>query len=134
MAHGHGTKLGLGVIGCGNISLQYMRNASLFGGVELVACADLSEDLAKTRAREYGIEATSVDRLLVNPNVDLILNLTVPAAHFEVSMAALSAGKHLFSEKPLATTRSDGRRLLQEASARGLLIGCAPDTFLGAAG
>src|SRR5262249_50285390 len=68
------------------------------------------------------------------PRVDLILNLTVPAAHFDVSMSALSAEKHVFTEKPLSTTTSDGRRLVQEAAARGLLIGSAPDTFLGAAG
>src|SRR5215831_8747984 len=121
MTHRNGAKLGIGVVGCGNISLQYMRNASLFGEVELVACADLSAELATTRAREYGIEAMSVDSLLANPRVDLILNLTVPAAHFDVSMSALSAEKHVFTEKPLSTTTSDGRRLVQEAAARGLL-------------
>jgi predicted dehydrogenase len=134
MADWNGTKLGIGVVGCGSISLQYIRNASLFGEVELIACADLSAELAKTRAGEYGIEAMSVDRLLANPRVDLILNLTVPAAHFDVSMSALSAGKHVFTEKPLSTNFSDGRRLVHEAGARGLLIGSAPDTFLGAAG
>jgi predicted dehydrogenase len=134
MTFKNGARLGIGIIGCGSISLQYMRNASLFGEVELVGCADLSAELAKTRASEYGIEAMSVDKLLANPRIDLILNLTVPAAHFDVSMSALSADKHVFTEKPLATNMSNGRSLVQEAGARGLLIGCAPDTFLGAAG
>jgi predicted dehydrogenase len=134
MTDNKGKKLRIGVVGCGNISLQYMRNASLFGELELVGCADLSAELAKTRAREYGIEAVSADNILADPRVDLVLNLTIPAAHFDVSMSALSAGKHVFTEKPLATNTSDGRRLVREAKARGLLIASAPDTFLGAAG
>ncbi len=126
--------LGIGVIGCGNISMTYMRNAALFGAVELRACADLSANLASDRAKEYGIRAEPMDKLLQADDVDLILNLTVPNAHFDVSMAALAAGKHVFTEKPLATTAEKGRVLVAEAAKRQLAIGSAPDTFLGAAG
>ena len=127
-------KLGIGVVGCGNISMTYMRNAALFRDLELRACADLSPDLAATRAKEYGVRAETLDRLLAADDVDLVLNLTVPNAHFDVSMAALSAGKHVFTEKPLATTAEKGRALVAEAARRGLAIGSAPYTFLGAAG
>ena len=127
-------KLGIGVIGCGNISMTYLRNAALFSGVESRACADISADTAALRAKEYGIRALGVDALLADPEVDLVLNLTVPSAHFDISHAALTAGKHVFTEKPLATSASEGRRLVAEAAKRGLLLGSAPDTFLGAAG
>ncbi|TPJ89664.1 Gfo/Idh/MocA family oxidoreductase [Mesorhizobium sp. B2-5-13] len=127
-------KLGIGVIGCGNISMTYLRNAALFGGIELRACADISAEMAALRAKEYGIRALGVDALLADPEIDLVLNLTVPAAHFDISFSALSAGKHVFTEKPLAISASDGRRLVTEAAKRGLLLGSAPDTFLGAAG
>jgi predicted dehydrogenase len=129
-----GAKLGIGVVGCGNISMTYLRNAALFGEVELRACADISPDIAALRAREYGIRALSVDALLADSEIDIVLNLTIPAAHFDVSFSALTAGKHVFTEKPLATSASDGRRLVAEAAERGLLLGSAPDTFLGAAG
>ena len=127
-------KLGIGVVGCGNISMTYLRNAALFPGVELRACADLSADLAAARAAEYGIRAEPLDALLAADDVDLVLNLTVPNAHHAVSMAALAAGKHVFTEKPLATTAAEGRALVAEAARRGLRLGSAPDTFLGAAG
>ena len=127
-------KLGIGVIGCGNISMTYLRNAALFAGVELRACADISSDAAALRAREYGIRASSVDQLLADPEVDLVLNLTIPAVHFDVTMSALFAGKHVFTEKPLATSAAEGRILVAEARRRGLQLGSAPDTFLGAAG
>lgn len=129
-----GAPLGIGVIGCGNISTTYLRNAALFHGVALRACADLNPDLAALRAGEYGLRALAAEDLLAAPEVDLVLNLTIPAAHFDISMQALTAGKHVFTEKPLATTAALGRRLVDEAEARGLLIGSAPDTFLGAAG
>ncbi|MER9432710.1 Gfo/Idh/MocA family oxidoreductase [Mesorhizobium sp. M0408] len=127
-------KLGIGVVGCGNISMTYLRNAALFGGLELRACADISTELAALRGSEYGIRAVSVDTLLADPDIDLVLNLTVPAAHFDISFSALSAGKHVFTEKPLSTSARDGRRLVAEAAKRNLLLGSAPDTFLGAAG
>ena len=127
-------KLGIGVIGCGNISMTYLRNAALFAGVELRACADISAEMAVLRGKEYGIRALSVDALLADPEVDLVLHVPTTAAQFDISFSALSAGKHVFTEKPLATSASDGRKLVAEAAKRGLLLGSAPDTFLGAAG
>ena len=109
------TPLGVGIIGAGNISMTYMRNAALFPALRLVACADVSSAAATARAAEYGIRAVAVDALLADPEVDLVLNLTIPAAHVAVSLAALTAGKHVFTEKPLATSAADGRRLVAEA-------------------
>ncbi|MGO7210659.1 Gfo/Idh/MocA family protein [Rhizobium ruizarguesonis] len=127
-------KLRIGVVGCGNISLAYMRNAPLFRGVEIIACADLNADAAKRRAAEFNLRAADVDSLIDDKNIDLILNLTIPAAHFDVSMRALSASKHVFTEKPLGVTAAEGRRLVDAAAVKGLMLGSAPDTFLGAAG
>jgi predicted dehydrogenase len=126
--------LGIGLVGCGNISMAYLRNARLFRDVEMRACADLDPAAAARRAGEFGLRAMGVDDLLADPAVDLVLNLTVPNAHFDISLGALAAGKHVFTEKPLAATAEGGRRLVSEANARGLAIGSAPDTFLGAAG
>ncbi|AUW45484.1 Gfo/Idh/MocA family protein [Rhizobium leguminosarum] len=134
MAQTNDMKLRIGVVGCGNISLAYMRNAPLFRGVEIIACADLNADAAKRRAAEFDLRAADVDSLIDDRNIDLILNLTIPAAHFDVSMRALSAGKHVFTEKPLGVTAAEGRRLVDAAAAKGLMLGSAPDTFLGAAG
>ncbi len=127
-------QLRIGVVGCGNISQAYLHNAAMFPGLRPVACADLNPQAAKARAEAFGIAAMSPEEVIASPEVDLILNLTVPAAHHAVSMQALEAGKHVFTEKPLATTVADGRKLVEAARTRGLLIGSAPDTFLGAAG
>ncbi|MBA8830551.1 Gfo/Idh/MocA family protein (plasmid) [Rhizobium leguminosarum] len=134
MTQTNGMKLRIGVVGCGNISLAYMRNAPLFRDVEIIACADLNADAAKRRAAEFDLRAADVDSLIDDKNIDLILNLTIPAAHFDVSMRALSAGKHVFTEKPLGVTAAEGRRLVDAAAGKGLMLGSAPDTFLGAAG
>src|SRR5207253_655598 len=122
------------VVGCGNISLAYLRNARLFAGVRIVACADLKPQAAEEKADAFGLQALDCDRLVRSPDVDLILNLTVPSAHFEISKQALDAGKHVFTEKPLSATAREGRMLVETAARRGLTIGSAPDTFLGAAG
>ncbi|CAK7255853.1 MULTISPECIES: Gfo/Idh/MocA family protein [unclassified Shinella] len=134
MAQKDEPKLKIGVVGCGNISLAYMRNAALFRGVEITACADLDSEAAGRRAEAFGLRATDVDSLIDDEDIDLVLNLTIPAAHFDVSMRALSAGKHVFTEKPLGVTADEGRKLVDAAASRGLAIGSAPDTFLGAAG
>ncbi|MCW5705608.1 Gfo/Idh/MocA family oxidoreductase [Shinella sp.] len=134
MAQKDEPKLKIGVVGCGNISLAYMRNAPLFRGVEITACADLDIEAAGRRAEAFGLRATDVDSLIGDEDIDLVLNLTIPAAHFDVSMRALSAGKHVFTEKPLGVTADEGRKLVDAAASRGLAIGSAPDTFLGAAG
>ena len=127
-------KLRIGVVGCGNISMAYMRNAPLFRGIEISDCADINPDAAARRAAQFNLRALDVNRLMSDPDIDLVLNLTVPAAHYGISMQALSAGKHVFTEKPLAVTAEAGRKLVDMAASRGLALGSAPDTFLGAAG
>jgi len=126
--------LGVGIIGCGVISTIYMQNMPMFAGLKLVACADMRAEAAQAQASAFGIAALSPDALLSRDDIDIVVNLTVPNAHFAVSHAALSAGKHVFTEKPLTTSVEDGRRLVTLADARGLKLGCAPDTFLGAGG
>jgi predicted dehydrogenase len=126
--------LRIGVVGCGSISLAYMRNAALFLGVRITACTDLNMAAAKARADQFGLKAMDVDDLVSDKDIDLVLNLTIPSAHYDISMRALSAGKHVFTEKPLGVTADEGRRLVAEAKGKGLALGSAPDTFLGAAG
>ncbi|SEB94405.1 Predicted dehydrogenase [Rhizobiales bacterium GAS188] len=126
--------LGVGIIGCGVISDIYMKNMGKFQGLKLVACADIREDAARFAAERHGIAARSIDAVLASRDIDIVVNLTVPAAHFEVSQAALLAGKHVFGEKPLCVEPEQGRSLVAQAAHRGLKLGCAPDTFLGAGG
>jgi predicted dehydrogenase len=125
--------MNIGLIGCGNISFTYLRLASQFRAVDFVACSDINEELARTHAQAHGIEFKSIDDLLSDPTIDLIVNLTVPAAHAEVSSKILQAGKHVYSEKPFVLTTSEGRELQSFAEKNGLRIGSAPDTFLGGA-
>jgi predicted dehydrogenase len=94
--------LGIGIIGCGNISTAYFKLAPMFRGLEVRACADLNPAAAEVRAGEFGVRAQTAEELLANPEIDVIINLTIPDAHFGVSLAALEAGKHVYSEKPLA--------------------------------
>ncbi len=125
--------LGIGIMGCGNISAAYLRLAPLFRGMEVRACADLNDEAAKARAEEYGIRADSVDGMLAADDIDIVVNLTVPAAHYPVSKALLEAGKHVYSEKPFVLSIDEGKDLAALANAKGLRIGSAPDTFLGGA-
>jgi predicted dehydrogenase len=125
-------KVKVGIIGCGNISGIYLKNCSqTFEIIDLVACADLIPERAQAKAEEYNIKAMSVEELLADPEIEIVLNLTIPKAHAEVCTAALEAGKNVHVEKPLAITREDGQKLLELAKAKGLRIGAAPDTFLG---
>jgi predicted dehydrogenase len=124
--------LRVGIIGCGNISGIYLKNCRTLPGLQLVACADVMQERAEAKAREHGIRALTVDALMASDEVDLVINLTVPAAHSVVDRAALEAGKHVYAEKPLAITRDDGTETLALASRMGLRVGSAPDTFLGA--
>jgi predicted dehydrogenase len=126
-------RLGIGIIGCGNISTTYLRLAPLFRGLEIRAVADVNPAAAAARAKEFGVAAQSVEDLLANPAIDVVINLTIPDAHAPVSMAILEAGKHVYSEKPLVLTLDQGIALRDLAAARGLRVGCAPDTFLGGA-
>ncbi len=121
----------VGIIGCGNISGIYLTNCRALPGLELVACADLDMGRARAKAAEHGIRAATVDDLLADPDIDLVVNLTIPAAHAAVSQRALAAGKHVYTEKPLATRRTDGAATLALARETGLRVGSAPDTFLG---
>ena len=123
----------VGVIGCGNISSAYLTAAKTFPILDLVALADANPAAAEARATEFGLPARSVDALLADPAIEIILNLTVPKAHVEVGLKAIAAGKHVHSEKPLGVTVAKGRRLIEAAAAKGLRVGCAPDTFLGGA-
>lgn len=126
-------KVRVGVIGCGTISSIYMENIPTFENLELVACADLDINRARAQAEKYQIpEASTVKDLLENPNVDLVVNLTIPKSHAEVAIEALKNGKHVYGEKPLAVTREEGKEILKVAKENGLFVGSAPDTFLGA--
>jgi len=126
------TTIKVGIIGCGNISSIYMENIPKFSHLELVACADLDLSRAQARAEQYNIaRAYTVDQLLADPHIEIVINLTIPAAHAAVCLQALEAGKHVYVEKPLAVTREEGRRILDVARSKGLLVGSAPDTFLG---
>jgi predicted dehydrogenase len=127
------SKIRVGVVGCGNISSAYLRIMPTFEALEVVACADMLEERARARAAEFNVpRAYGVAELLADPAVDLVVNLTTPQAHAEVGLAALEAGKHVYTEKPLAVSREDGRRMVDLARAKGLLLGGAPDTFMGA--
>lgn len=128
-----GQKIGVGIIGCGNISDAYLKAASQFPIINMVACADISLSAAQIKAKAFDIEALTVDTLLADDRIDIVLNLTTPAHHVAVGLAALKAGKHTYSEKPLAVTLKDAAQLVAASKATGLRAGCAPDTFLGGA-
>jgi len=121
----------IGIIGCGNISGIYCENARTLPGLTLVACADLDAARAQAQAEKYGIRASTVEELLRDPSIELVINLTLPKTHAEVALAVLEAGKSVYNEKPLAVTRADAQQMLKLAQAKGLRVGAAPDTFLG---
>jgi len=126
-------ELGVGILGCGNISTTYFAPSPLFKGIRVLACADINPAAAEAKAKEYGVKAQTVEDLLANDELDVIVNLTIPDAHFAVSKAILQAGKHVYSEKPLTVTLDQGKELQALGREKGLAIGCAPDTFLGGA-
>ncbi len=129
----HNTKpVRVGIIGAGVISQTYIENLQSFPDTEVVAVGDLFPEAAEKRAREFGIATSgTAESVLENPDVDLIVNLTIPSAHVEVALAAIAQGKHVWSEKPFSLDRESGTRLLAAAEAAGVRLGCAPDTFLG---
>jgi predicted dehydrogenase len=126
-------RVGIGIIGCGNISAAYLKAAAGFPILDVRALADRDHAAAERRAEEFGLVARPVDAVLADPEIELIINLTVPLAHVDVGLQVLRAGKHVYSEKPLGIAVAEARVLLDEAAARGLRVGCAPDTFLGGA-
>jgi predicted dehydrogenase len=125
--------VGIGVIGCGNISSAYLTAARNFSILKLIALSDINPATAEARANESGVPARPVDALLADPAIEIILNLTVPKAHVDVGLKAIASGKHVHSEKPLGVSVAEARRLVEAAAAKGLRLGCAPDTFLGGA-
>jgi len=125
--------VGVGIIGCGVISGAYLTAAKRFPILDVRALADAVPAAAKARAKEFGLRATSVEELLADPEIEIVVNLTVPKAHVEVGLKALDASKHVYSEKPLGIAFKDGKKLVQRAAKKGLRVGSAPDTFLGGA-
>lgn len=127
-------KIKVGVIGCGNICGIYFNNMTkVFENLEVTACADIIPDRAKAKSAELpGVKAMPVARLLKDPDIKIVVNLTIPMAHASVAFKAVKAGKSVYNEKPLTITRSQGKRLLDLAKEKGVLVGGAPDTFMGA--
>ncbi|MCI2422744.1 Gfo/Idh/MocA family oxidoreductase [Saccharopolyspora sp. K220] len=126
-----GESLNVGMIGCGTISGQYLATFERLPDIRLTAVADAEPERAQATARTTGATALSTEQLLASDDVDLVVNLTIPAAHLAVSAASLDAGKHVYSEKPLGSTLSEASQLLQKAESNDLRLGCAPDTVLG---
>lgn len=125
-------RLRVGLLGCGHVSDQYLEGCALRPELVIVACADTDRSRAERTAAKANARALSPDELYVDDEVDVVLNLTPPALHAQTTRSALGAGKHVYSEKPLAITLDDGKALVRMARERGLRLGCAPDTFLGA--
>ena len=124
--------VGIGVIGAGTISDTYLENLTSFADTEVLAIGDIFPEAAKEKAAKYDVPAAGdVAIVLDHPDVEIVVNLTIPAAHAEVASQVIAAGKHVWNEKPLALDRVSGQSLLRDAEAAGLLVGCAPDTFLG---
>ncbi len=129
------TALNVGIVGCGMIAPAYLRGCALFpDAVNVTACADLDTDRARLFTQRHGLRALTVADLMRADDIDMVLNLTIPAAHAAVNLQAIAAGKHIYSEKPLATTLSDGQAIIHAAQQAGVGVGCAPDTFLGGGG
>ena len=124
-------RVSIGIIGCGNISDHYCKGLGHFDILDIRACADLDMARARKLADAWGFQALTTDQLLDDPEIEIVVNLTQPAAHAEVALAVLAAGKHVHNEKPLAPTRATARQVLEAAENAGLRVGCAPDTFLG---
>ncbi|MFA6715593.1 MAG: Gfo/Idh/MocA family oxidoreductase [Victivallaceae bacterium] len=124
-------KTEIGIIGCGQISDAYLKASNTFDNIKVTACADINMEAAKAKAEEYGIRALTVDELLADPGIKMVINLTIPKAHAEIAIRTLEAGKHTYAEKPLAVSTEEAEKVLELAKAKNLRVGCAPDTFLG---
>ena len=122
----------VGLIGCGRISDIYLKTCQRFDELEVVACASLDIEESRAKAAQHRIpKACTPEEIFADPDIDCVLNLTIPAAHAEISLAALESGKHVYSEKPFVTDLEDGKKILTLAEAKALSVGNAPDTFLG---
>ena len=124
----------VGIIGCGNISETYFNCQNIYNNFKIISCADIDFNAAKNSSEKFNIKAQSVSDILSNEEIDLIINLTIPSAHKEIIINSLNAGKHCFSEKPLAMNFDEGKEIYELSKQKKLYVGCAPDTFLGAAG
>ena len=120
-----------GIIGCGNISPAYFNAAQKLDILQITCCADAHAPAAHAKAEQNGVQAVTVEELLADPKIEIVINLTTPQAHAAINHQALNAGKHVHCEKPFAVTREEGLEVLQLAHQKKLLVGCAPDTFLG---
>jgi predicted dehydrogenase len=123
----------IGIIGCGNISDSYLQGAARSRHVRVKSVADIRAHAATAKAAEYDVDAAAIEDLLADPDIEIVVNLTPPGAHSSVSLQIIGAGKHVYLEKPLATRFAEAMPVIQAAAACGLRVGCAPDTFLGAA-
>ena len=121
----------VGLIGCGHISETYFKGHEYFNNFQITKCADINMEVANKCAKVNNIEACSVDDIIKDKEIEIILNLTIPKAHYEIAKKSLENGKHIYSEKPMAVNFEDGKHLLQLSKEKGLYIGNAPDTFLG---
>jgi predicted dehydrogenase len=121
----------VGIVGCGDVTNLYLPGCAPYASIELAACADLDVARAAALSTRGGFPAVSVDALLADPSIEIALVLTPPVAHAAVSRAAIAAGKHVYTEKPLATALQDASTILADAEAAGVRVGAAPDTFLG---
>lgn len=126
--------MNIGLIGCGNISETYLRSQEYFNNIKFVSCADINNEIARSFADKYNIKAQSVEELLSDEKVDVVLNLTIPSAHYDVIKKTLNSGKHSYCEKPLSIGFNEGKELVNLAEERKLYLGNAPDTFLGGGG
>ncbi len=126
------SSVGVGVVGCGKISGVYLANAARLDGLHVVACSDADPERAARTAREHGLDACETDALVRRDDVEVVLCLTPPGGHEPIALQAIAAGRHVYTEKPLATSVEGARRVLDAAAAAGVLVGAAPDTFLGA--
>lgn len=125
-------KLNIGIIGCGNISQVYIENLMKYDILNVYALSDADIERAKNYAVKYNKQALTVDELISHPDIDIIVNLTPPKFHASINIAALEHGKHIYCEKPLTIEKEDSLKILKLAEEKGLYVGCAPDTFLGA--
>jgi predicted dehydrogenase len=122
----------VGLVGCGHISETYIRAQGYFNNIEIIKCADINNEAAEKCAKTYDIKSSNINDIFKDKDIEIILNLTIPKAHFEVSKRTLLSGKHSYSEKPLCINFEDGKKLLELSKKNNLYLGSAPDTFLGA--
>jgi predicted dehydrogenase len=124
-------KMGVGIIGCGMISGAYFNAAKTFPVIDVIACADVMMERAEEKAKEFGVKAMTAEALYADPAIQIVINLSPPLMHSEINLAALEAGKHVYTEKPFGVDAADAAKVIQLAKEKNLRVGSAPDTFLG---